>query len=265
MKIEWEVEISFDITFEKCEEQVVEIEYEPEYEVVEYEVVETYEESSEEEVEIEIDTGFECDGWEAWGEECRVPAKGWFAQFGNKNSVDFWDFRLTETNEIRGVGSDAVGTFDLWGSMDDNHNVCFAKQYRGAHRVDYYGRFHAKKHVITGTWEIPGNCDGTYNIQVGWQKWKGKFFQGGQGFKMAFDNMYIGEGGAVGSGTDDVGTFDIKGWRNGNQVTFAKAYRGAHTVFYSGEFDGKKLKGTWQIPGNCDGKFKLKCNRNLEW
>merc|ERR1712151_897028 len=187
------------------------------------------------------------------GEDLRVPAVGWYAQFGNKNSVDFWDFRLNG-DQIQGVGQDGVGTFDLWGKMNDNNRCVFYKQYRGAHCVNYYGKYNEKKHIITGKWEIPGNCDGTYNISVGWQKWRGKFFQGGQGFKMSFDNMYIGEGGAWGSGSDDVGDFIIRGRRDGNNVTFAKGYIGAHTVFYNGWFDNDKLKGTWQIPGNCDGK-----------
>merc|ERR1711937_914072 len=57
--------------------------------------------------------------------------------------------------------------------------------------------------------------------QTGWQKWKGGFWQGGF-YAMDLDNMYVGKDGVRGSGTDDVGYFEINGFRDGHNVTFAK-------------------------------------------
>merc|ERR1712054_553617 len=65
---------------------------------------------------------------------------------------------------------------------------------------------------LNGRWEIPGNCDGVFRIQTGWQKWQGGFFQGGF-YSMDLDNMYVGENGVRGGGSDSVGSFDINGWR----------------------------------------------------
>merc|ERR1712093_741781 len=105
--------------------------------------------------------------------------------------------------------------------------------YRGAHTVVYRGT--RKGANLTGRWEIPGNCEGIFRIQTGWQSWKGGFWQG-DFYAMNLDNMYVGQDGVRGSGYDDkVGAFVLNGWRNGNTVCFAKQYIGAHTVYYQGD------------------------------
>merc|ERR1712021_38950 len=249
--------VSIDITFEinadmsEAMDIEVEIEYEEEYGVVEYEVEEP---SEEEEYE------WETEGYESWGQECVCPARGWYGQFGNKNSVDFYNFQVDGEGWVRGAGSDGVGEFDIGGQLEGKRFV-FNKTYRGAHNVVYRGK--VKKGVWTGTWEIPGNCDGVFNLVPSFQKWKGAFFQFGNKTPMFFSRMYIGDSGVWGDGADDVGAFNIRGWKSGKDVCFAKSYIGQHTVFYQGTVHGKKLKGGWAIPGNCDGKFAMKAKHGL--
>lgn len=231
------------------------------------------------EIEVEIDYGVEIEvevqldmsppapkydlvqteGWESWGHGMHIPAKGWFAQFGQKNSVNFDDFQCDVNGNLTGCGSDPVGKFYLSGSMNKQNWFTFVKQYYGAHAVEYRGRL--RKGVMAGKWEIPGNCDGTFNIMPGWQKWKGGFWQGGNFSEMVIDEMYIGPGGVRGRGSDAVGAFVVQGYTHGDQVSFAKQYIGQHTVFYNGQWQGKNVVGRWQIPGNCDGTFRLQAMR----
>lgn len=42
--------------------------------------------------------------------------------------------------------------------------------------------------------------------------------------------MYVGPGGVYGTGTDDVGLFEIKGSYVGDQVEFTKQYIGKHSL-----------------------------------
>lgn len=219
------------------------------------------------EVEIEVDQQepqpvydlVATDGWEQWGQGMHVPATGWFAQFGQKNQVDFDDLQCDVNGNLSGCGSDPVGSFYLSGQMNSNNYFTFVKQYYGAHQVMYRGRLN--KGVMAGKWEIPGNCDGTFNIMPGWQRWRGGFWQGGSFNEMVIDEMYIGKGGVKGRGSDAVGAFYCQGYTNGDHVSFAKQYVGAHTVFYNGRWEGKNVVGRWQIPGNCDGTFRLQAMR----
>jgi len=221
------------------------------------------------ELEVEIDMNTDMptpcydlvatDGWEQWGQGMHVPATGWFAQFGEKAQVDFDDLQCDVNGVLSGSGSDPVGSFYLTGKMDNANWFTFVKQYYGAHQVMYRGRL--VKGVMSGKWEIPGNCDGTFNIMPGWQRWKGGFWFSGDFTEMVIDEMYIGSGGVKGRGSDDVGAFVCQGYTNGDQVSFAKTYVGAHTVFYNGQWEGKSVVGRWQIPGNCDGTFRLQAMR----
>merc|ERR1711937_145584 len=159
------------------------IECDAEYGIVveeEIEVVET---------EPEVDIGYAIDtsNWESWGADVNVPAKGWFDQGGSKNAMDIWDLRLGEGDVIRGAGSDAIGVFDIIGRMNGSF-FRFDKMYRGAHTVVYRGT--RRGSCLAGNWEIPGNCDGKFKIQTGWQKWQGGFWQGGFS-AMDLDNMYV--------------------------------------------------------------------------
>merc|ERR1712183_934156 len=132
VSIDFSIEITIEV--EVVEEVVVEVEYD-----VEYGIEEEYEiEVVEEEPEVEISYEIETSGWESWGQDCNVPAKGWFDQGGDKYAMDFWDFRLSTNGDIRGAGSDAIGPFDLYGRLSGNY-FRFDKTYRGAHTVVYKG------------------------------------------------------------------------------------------------------------------------------
>jgi len=244
------VEITIEISIEYEVEIEVEVEYEIELEV---------------EVEVDVEEPVpvydlcETSDWESWGAGVKVPARGWYAQFGTKARVDFDDLQVDSDGNLAGTGSDPNGGFELYGQMNKEGYFTFAKTYYGAHTVMYRGRY--RQGVMTGKWEIPGNCDGTFNICPGWQKWKGGFWQFGQSTEMVLDQMYVGESGVVGRGWDNVGAFVINGWVDGDQVAFAKQYIGQHTVFYNGQWNGNYISGRWQIPGNCDGSFSLKACR----
>merc|ERR1711904_36701 len=254
-----EMNISIDFSIEITIEVDVEVEVEVEVDCdAQYGIEEEVEiEVVEEEPEVEISYAIDTSGWQSWGQDVNVPARGWFDQGGTKYEMSIWDFRLSPSGEIRGAGSDAVGVFDVMGRMNGSF-FRFDKVYRGAHTVVYRGTRNGSN--LNGKWEIPGNCDGVFRIQTGWQKWQGGFFQGGF-YSMDLDNMYVGESGVRGGGSDSVGSFDINGWRNGNTVCFAKQYHGAHTVYYQGDLNGRDLWGRWEIPGNCEGRFRLQCNR----
>lgn len=79
-------------------------------------------------------------------------------------------------------------------------------------------------------------------------------------------DMQVTPEGVFGLGQDSVGKFVLRGYHDPNQscVSFVKQYLGAHAVHYNGSLwncgkDGKRvIKGTWNIPGNCHGHFKLK-------
>ena len=83
-------------------------------------------------------------------------------------------------------------------------------------------------------------------------RWEGWFEQFDDRTDMAFDNMVMDLNGNIsGGGSDDVGEFTINGMDNGtDEITFIKQYKGAHAVHYKGAFDGKKIWGEWEIPGN---------------
>merc|ERR1712021_161816 len=101
----------------------------------------------------------ETSGWESWGQDTNVPAKGWYDYGGNKDAMDFWDFRLSNNGDIRGCGQDPNGVFDLYGRMSDG-SFRFDKTYRGAHTVVYRGTRNGAN--LSGRWEIPGNCEGVF-------------------------------------------------------------------------------------------------------
>merc|ERR1712029_142985 len=256
MPLQIDISITCSFTVDVQVEEVYETEYDVEYGIVE-EVEEI--EIVEEEPEVDIGYAIETDGYEGWGGDVNVPARGWYEYGGNRDSMNIWNLKLNTENEIRGVGDDPNGVFDIIGTMDGNF-FRFDKIYRGAHTVIYRGT--RRGGILSGNWEIPGNCEGRFRIQTGWQKWKGGFWQG-DFYAMDLDNMYVGETGVTGCGYDEkVGYFKISGWKNGDTVCFAKEYIGAHTVFYQGTLNGRYLAGRWEIPGNCEGKFGLTCNRD---
>merc|ERR1712226_1787458 len=114
---------------------------------------------------------------------------------------------------IYGGGSDAVGSFTISGTWSDE--VQFSKQYTGAHAVMYKGKADNGNKVV-GTWEIPGNCDGTFWLEMEilqWMDWyKQKDFKDKMEFKMVVDPK-----GVFGAGCDSVGKFLIRGYHDPNQ------------------------------------------------
>lgn len=254
VSINFEIEIDIEIDVSAGATVEIELDYGMDADVEVEVVVEVEAEPPAYEVE------FDTNGWQGWGNSVHVPARGWFAQFGNKQQMHFDTF-VRMGDVIRGAGSDGVGEFDIYGRFQGNH-FTFAKQYRGAHCVYYKGTYRNNS-VMTGMWEIPNNCEGTFNIQPAWQRWRGQFYQFGNGNEMRLDHLYVGNSGVRGDGADGVGQFELRGWKSGSTVCFAKHYQGAHTVFYQGELDGRRLRGCWTIPGNCDGVFEMHCNRAL--
>lgn len=162
---------------------------------------------------------------------------------------------------IFGDGHDTVGKFKINGLWIEGGYVEFTKQYLGAHAVIYRGLSDGKN--IDGTWEIQGNCDGTYNINMECQAWKGWYKQKDFKDKMDLD-MVVHKDGVFGTGMDTIGRFVIRGYHDPKQacVSFIKQYLGAHAVHYNGSIyvkDGMRhVKGVWVIPNNSRGKFKLK-------
>ena len=61
----------------------------------------------------------------------------------------------------------------------------------------------------------------------------------------------------TGSGIDDVGGFLITGRvHEDRQVTWVKTYR-THEVIYSGHADHNGIWGTWKIPSQASGGFRI--------
>jgi hypothetical protein len=164
------VSINYEFTIEvdMSSAYEVEVEYAPEYGVVEYEVEVEYEIEEPEAVEYE----FEVDNYMDWGNECVCPATGWYSQFGQKQGVEFYNFQVDVNGWVRGSDQDPKGEFDIDGQLEGKFFV-FNKTYRSAHIVVYRGK--VREGVWAGTLEIPGNCDGTFNLVPTFQKWKGGF------------------------------------------------------------------------------------------
>jgi len=110
---------------------------------------------------------------------------------------------------------------------------------------------------MEGTWSIPDNCDGIFEISLSAKKWAGYFEQNGEKSDMKL-NMGVSGGGIFGTGSDSQGAFVLRGTTDGDSFNFVKQYLGAHQVMYFGKQTDNKVKGKWNIPGNCEGTFALK-------
>jgi len=160
---------------------------------------------------------------------------------------------------LNGFGNDDCGNFTITGAISDSSEVTFTKQYDGAHAVEYTGSLSGG--TITGTWSIPDNCDGTFELQKLSQDWTGFFEYGETKTDMAL-SMMVDSNGVHGLGNDDCGNFIILGECNNEGVmNFNKKYLGQHVVHYTGRITRKNnemaIKGKWKIPENCDGTFEL--------
>merc|ERR1711981_80601 len=133
-KMNVSIDFSIEITIDVDVEVEVDVDCDAEYGIeVEVEI-----EVEEEEPEVEISYAIDTSGWESWGQDVNVPARGWFDQGGTKYEMSIWDLRLSPGGDIRGAGSDAVGVFDVMGRLNGNF-FRFDKVYRGAHTVVYRG------------------------------------------------------------------------------------------------------------------------------
>lgn len=95
-------------------------------------------------------------------------------------------------------------------------------------------------------------------------EWEGHFEQNGAKTPVNFDNMRLKtDGSIIGGGSDSVGEFQIQGKLSGKELEFTKQYVGAHAVVYKGKLRRGTIKGNWEIPGNCDGKFEITMKSNV--
>lgn len=200
-----------------------------------------------------------------WNDQLRTKVKwsGTFTQFDTDYEMHFDNMYMDINGNICGAGSDDIGDFIINGQDDGDTEVYFIKQYKGAHAVHYKGESDGS--TVTGTWEIPGNCDGTFDLTIHLQGWTGWFKQGGDKNDMEL-NLQVDNGGVFGYGMDEIGRFVMRGYTDMTQncVSFVKSYLGQHQVMYNGAWfkkDGKEyIKGVWTIPGNGHGWFKMKWN-----
>jgi len=241
--VEYEVDVEYD-------QPNFEWQYEEGYEVNNYE---------NDDFEYQTDENVNWDDYQNWGarnNDYEVEWKGWFKQDGDRYDMYLQNFQYNNEGEIWGHGNDDVGTFNISGRLNWDHNGFeFHKSYVGAHTVIYRGK--RTQRAFTGRWEIPGNCDGVFTIYPSFRRWTGHFWQDGERNEMQLD-MRVSEFGVFGTGSDDVGDFNIRGDVQDNYVSFAKTYIGAHTVLYHGYMENmNEIKGEWKIPGNCEGRFYL--------
>lgn len=206
-------------------------------------------------VDVEIDLGFDIN---VWGAPKSTPPKwtGWFATGDDQNEMILDNLDIGFDGIMSGGGSDGVGGFTIDGSMDGKGAFTFNKAYEGAHTVIYTGNLEGS--ALKGTWSIPDNADGDFEIKLDSAGWNGWFEQGGDKKDMELD-MSIGGDAVFGSGVDAVGSFIVRGTfdEGSGDCNFAKQYIGQHQVLYFGKNNGQAVRGKWTIPDNCEGKFKL--------
>ena len=95
-------------------------------------------------------------------------------------------------------------------------------------------------------------------------EWAGHYEQFGNKEAMSFQNMTLGSDGKIrGGGKDGVGEFVIEGSLTGSEVHFTKAYKGAHTLKYTGKLDQGKISGTWDLTG-MTGTFEIQM-KTKQW
>merc|ERR1712072_1581428 len=157
----------------------------------------------------------------------QVKWSGRFWQGGQANEMWFNHMIMDQHGKISGNGSDAVGGFSLSGHCSQNGHTEIHKTYHGAHTVIYRGQMD-NDGWIRGNWDIPGNCNGTFELHVDQPSWNGYYQQGGQKHDM----------------------------------NFTKYYYGAHSVQYKGQHHKEHgtdvIRGDWCIPGNSWDHFELK-------
>ena len=95
-------------------------------------------------------------------------------------------------------------------------------------------------------------------------EWAGFYEQFGTKHDVSFQNVQMTpEGKIEGGGKDPVGEFVIAGDIKGSDVHFDKAYKGAHTVKYTGKLDNGTISGRWDV-GGASGGFEIKM-KTKQW
>lgn len=183
---------------------------------------------------------------------------GFFEQDGDRFEMNFNTLHVGNDGTIQGDGYDDKGTFTIEGNMT-NEKVEFKKIY-AQEPIFYSGSQAEFETKITGTWEIPDNCCGTWEMDLVTPKWKGWYKQDNVKEDMLL-NLIIAKDGVDGQGIDTVGSFVIKGDFKDNQVTFTKQYIGQHAIEYEGEYKDlgggeATVTGRWNYNGDGD-EFEL--------
>ncbi len=89
-------------------------------------------------------------------------------------------------------------------------------------------------------------------------KWVGYYVQFGEQHPMEL-NLTLGlDGKFTGSGSDEVGSFEMNGTLIGDDVDITKQYIGQHSVSYIGKYNGGVIRGKWDIHGCCSDEFEIK-------
>eukprot|EP00033_Pygsuia_biforma_P003996 GCRY01004376.1.p1 GENE.GCRY01004376.1~~GCRY01004376.1.p1 ORF type:complete len:456 (+),score=103.62 GCRY01004376.1:126-1493(+) len=66
---------------------------------------------------------------------------------------------------VSGYGSDCVGDFFIHGTFSEaDLTIKWDKQYVGQHNVIYDGKYDAESGLVKGTWQIPGNWGGDFDM-----------------------------------------------------------------------------------------------------
>ncbi len=89
--------------------------------------------------------------------------------------------------------------------------------------------------------------------------WTGFYnYQPGERHRMRL-SLTFANGNVHGDGTDDIGTFCIRGRYDAasKECHWIKSYMGAHDVFYRGFREGKGIWGTWEIGLSAHGGFHI--------
>jgi len=185
--------------------------------------------------------------------------QGEYIYDGAASPMTFKHMYIGATGDIFGNGSDDVGTFSISGKMGAG-GVSFVKQYDGAHAVNYTGTIN-NQGVISGKWEIPGNCDGAFNIRTsGATHWNGTYRTAGESQDHGMTLLLKSQGDKFfGLGSDENGSFNIEGEfiPARKAFTFTKTYFGAHSVHYAGIHANGQLFGNWHWEGSMHGTFTL--------
>ena len=204
--------------------------------------------------------------WMKWGgllDTKKVKWSGWFENSGTQTEMVIDTMFIDFDMKIHGSGSDTVGSFTITGTWGDDGAVNFVKQYEGAHAVNYTGKFSSETQ-ITGTWDIPDESNGNFELNVDLETWEGTFNDGDTPYAMQL-MISLNRDGIWGKGSDGVGNFLVKGDWIDDVIRFAKKYVGQHVVLYTGavnadggDSSGISIVGKWNITVNeRSGTFEI--------